>query len=66
MDGWSCDRWEAQWQLSCTITAIFYGRRIDKEDRKGIYSVIFIMRPRVRACKLGIFRSFSLVFVLIP
>ena len=30
------------------------------------YSVIFIMRPRVRACKLGIFRSFSLVFVLIP
>ena len=31
-----------------------------------IYSVIFIMRPRVRACKLGIFWSFSLVFVLIP
>ena len=31
-----------------------------------LYSVIFIMRPRVRACKLGIFRSFSLVFVLIP
>ena len=30
------------------------------------YSVIFIMQPRVRACKLGIFRSFSLVFVLIP
>ena len=30
------------------------------------YSVIFIMRPRVRACKLGIFRSFSLVFELIP
>ena len=30
-----------------------------------IYSVIFIMRPRVRACKLGIFRTFSLDFVLI-
>ena len=25
-----------------------------------LYSVIFIMRPRVRACKLGIFRSFWL------
>ena len=37
MGGWSCDRWEAQWQLS-TITAISYGRRIDKEDRKGMQS----------------------------
>ena len=36
MGGWSCDRWEAQWQLSCTLTEISYGRQKDKEDRKGI------------------------------
>ena len=26
MGGCRCDQWEAQWQLSYTITAIFYGR----------------------------------------
>ena len=39
---------------------------IQRIGEKKIYSVIFIMQPRVMACKLGIFRSFSLVFVLIP
>ena len=36
MGGWSCDWWEAQWQLSCTLTEISYGRQKDKEDRKGL------------------------------
>ena len=38
MGGCGCDQWEAQWQLSCMITAIFYGSQIDKEDRKGTQS----------------------------
>ena len=29
----SCDWWEAQWQLRCTITAISYGRQIDQIRR---------------------------------
>ena len=39
MGGCECNQWEAQWQLSCMITAIFYGRRIDKEDRKGTLNI---------------------------
>ena len=50
-------------QGNCTILVIL---PIILKVHLYIYSVIFIMRQRVRACKLGIFRSFSLVFVLIP
>ena len=50
--------------LFLVVFTIFEYENYTDNNRK--YSVIFIMRPRVRACKLGIFRSFSLVFVLIP
>ena len=29
--------WDVQWQLSCTLTAIFYGTQKDTEKRKGMY-----------------------------
>ena len=48
MGEWSCDQWEAQWQQSCTITAISYGRQIEKEFRKGM------QRGNVeRECQMG-------------
>ena len=31
-----CDQWGAKKQLSCTIIEVSYGRRVDKENRKGM------------------------------
>ena len=51
---------------SLTLALCGTGHTFFKGDSSHLlYSVIFLTRPRVRACKSGIFRYFLLVFVLI-